>query len=232
MIQRFSRLASTLLDWLVPRNCLGCSAEVVGRREWCCDCLPQLTTNTVNRCLERPLLAPWHYSGPMRRAIHRLKYEERSDFAARLVRDGFDDRPSDLGDGACLVPVPLHPNRLVERGYNQSALVARALGRRWQLPILFDLLQRGSHTKAQVGQSREQRLLNVRGAFVVRPPKSSHGAVWLVDDVVTTGATATNCCAALEASGIHFGGTIALARASTSAMPGSYSTNSPQCPAV
>jgi ComF family protein len=210
---RWSCAARCLLDWLVPKDCLGCSTEVVGHGEWCDNCAEQLEPNVVTELDVWRLVVPFRHSGPLRHAIHRFKYEARPDYARRLVASAFAPQRPEFGSHVTLVPVPLHPIRLVERGYNQSALLAGALGRRWQLPVAFDLLARRVPTKPQVGQSRVERAANMRGAFVVRasPPKG-HG-VWLIDDVVTTGATASGCRAALAAAGIGVFGIIALAHA-------------------
>jgi ComF family protein len=149
----------------------------------------------------------------MATAIRRLKYEDRSEFAARLVRAVHCPVCPSALEGATLVPVPMHPSRLVERGYNQAGLLAGALAKRWQLPVSYRLLRRQQLAARQVGLGRLEREANVRGAFVANAKGYRGGAVVLVDDVVTTGATISACQTALSDKGISVSGIVALARA-------------------
>ncbi len=205
---------AAILDWFAPRACLGCGSELDGDGEWCRSCVELLESNPVRGLGELALLAPFRHTGPIRDAVHRLKYAGRSDLAPRLVAAGFAARPDMVGSDAILVPVPLHPCRLVERGYNQSALLARALACRWRLPCALHLLRRQIATVPQVGQSREQRASNMRGAFEARSSACA-SKLWLVDDVVTTGATTFSCREALEDVGVRVEGVIALAHATS-----------------
>lgn len=209
------RAAAAVLDWVAPRECLGCNAGLSGDGEWCDRCVELLEPNHESAFGDLVLLAPFRHIGPIRDSIHRLKYAGRSEFARRLIAAGFGERPSAVGSDALLVPVPLHPQRLVERGYNQSALLAAALARRWRLPLVAHAVRRSIATKPQVGQNREQRAHNMRCAFAAWSPPQ-RGALWLVDDVVTTGATISSCRRALEAAGSRVEGIIALVHANTS----------------
>lgn len=218
MSLRIARFCQTILDWLAPGECLGCSTEIEPNVDWCARCMAALELNPVV-CVGRVALwAPFRHAGPVRHAVHQLKYAGRSDFARRLVRSGFSAARPRSFEGVCLVPVPLHPLRLVERGYNQAALLARALGNRWQVPVLFHLLQRTASTAAQVGRARRERVDNVHGAFIARSwsPAVPLECIWLVDDVVTTGSTVEGCRIALEAQGIPVAGVIAVSHASRS----------------
>jgi predicted amidophosphoribosyltransferase len=118
-------------------------------------------------------------------------------------------------DSAWLVPVPLGPNRLRQRGYNQSERLARALARRWRRPVV-ELLARTRETTTQTALTPDARLANVAGAFEVRSGKcgvrngrvprdsafcTPNSALVLVDDVFTTGATLAEAARALERAG-------------------------------
>jgi ComF family protein len=111
-----------------------------------------------------------------------------------------------------LVPVPLHPRKLAERGYNQSALLARALGRELRWRVRERALRRCRDTHAQAELDRNARLENVKGALIEREQLEGKRVV-LVDDVVTTGATASACKEALGRAGAIVIAVAAVARA-------------------
>ena len=115
-----------------------------------------------------------------------------------------------------VVPVPLHPKRLAERGYNQAALLARAAARELGAPLAARALVRVRDTSQQARLGRTERLANVERAFVARDPKAVRGRdVLLVDDVETTGATLTACRAALLEAGARRVTMVCLSRAGT-----------------
>jgi ComF family protein len=136
--------------------------------------------------------------------IHELKYRGHRRVATRLASLLHKD-PSVLTlleDCDVLVPVPLHPRRLRERGFNQAALIARELGRRAGRPCAEGVLVRRKDTSPQTGLTAAERRRNVAGAFAVRHRGQVAGhVVTLVDDVLTTGATARTCARTLRDSG-------------------------------
>lgn len=219
MVTRLAELRERLIDWLAPADCLSCGTELLPGATWCPACIAELEPNSTSSLNGMPLWAPYRHAGAIRNAIHRLKYQNRPDHARCLVAYAFPrHRPTAL-DGATLIPVPLHPCRLIERGYNQSALLARALGLRWQLPVSYDSLVRTISTEFQVGRDRAARAANMRDAFVVPTSPGDHCRAWLVDDVVTTGATAASCRIALDLAGMVVSGMLALSRAQTPVRP-------------
>jgi ComF family protein len=140
----------------------------------------------------------------LRTVLHALKYARRRRLAARLA-DALLAEPAVqalLEPDVLLVAVPLHPRRLRERGFNQSELIARAIGRRTGLPVLRRALVRRHDTPPQAGRTAAERRRNVAGAFATRACPALQGrVVILVDDVLTTGATARACATALRRGG-------------------------------
>jgi ComF family protein len=144
------------------------------------------------------------YEGTLRVVLHQLKYAGRRRAAARLA-EALLEAPAVralVETSDVLVPVPLHPRRLRERGFNQSALLAVEVGRRTGRPVCPDALVRRVDTVPQTGLTAAARRRNVKDAFAVRRRASVAGkTVILVDDVVTTGATVLACARRLAEAG-------------------------------
>jgi ComF family protein len=189
--------------------CEGCAETLVATPAGCPVCgepadealLPVLRPRRCVHCRARAppfarARAPYLHGGALAEAIWKLKYDGCEELARPLglLFDGCEAPRSRV-----IAPVPLHVSRLRERGFDQAALLARAASRRLRLPFA-DLLVRTRPTKAQVGLDRTRREANVRGAFRAR--RAIPGArVCLIDDVLTTGATAAEAARALLAAG-------------------------------
>jgi ComF family protein len=144
------------------------------------------------------------YDGTLRIALHELKYRGRRRAAGRLAEALLEDEAvrALAASAEVLVPVPLHPRRLRERGFNQSALLASEIGKRTGRSTCPDALVRRLDTRPQTGLTAAARRRNVRDAFVVRRRAPVAGRrVALVDDVLTTGATAYACARRLAEAG-------------------------------
>ncbi len=150
---------------------------------------------SVCRAEDRPFdqaraVAP--YEGPVREAVRRLKYRGMQRLArplAKLMADAVQrEKAFALADA--LVPVPLHPRRERERGYNQSVLLARVLGESMRVPVLEQVLVKIRETPSQTGLSGQERRQNLQQSFAVAVPGLVKGKIILiVDDVFTTGST-------------------------------------------
>lgn len=171
------------------------------------------------RCLRRPppldaTVAVLAYRFPVDRLVPRFKFH--GDLAAGrllvgLMAEALADRPSGVSVQA-LVPVPLHPARLRQRGYDQALELARPLSQALQLPLCADGLRRVRATQAQTTLDAANRRRNVRGAFLARAGPWP-ASVALLDDVMTTGATLAECARALKQAGVAHVEAWVLARA-------------------
>lgn len=215
MFSLVMRVLGEALELVAPQGCPACGIEVGPRRPFCNACALRLVRNReVTLGEDLRLACAFRHEGPVVRAIHRLKYEDHPHLAVVLgsawMREMESTFVHERADG--LVPVPLHPTRLGLRGYNQSALFAKALGRLLPMRVRNTALCRVVATSAQVGQGRLGRAANVENAFLADPGVRG-SRLWLVDDVVTTGATVRSCAAALRAEGAEVVGVVAIARA-------------------
>ena len=205
-------LVSTLLDVLAPPRCAACEALSPELGGYCAECGgPEPLFDVALHIAGVPVFAGARYAEPLATAIHRFKYAhapELSGTLAALSARAIDLLGIEAGD--VWVPVPLHPLRLAERGYNQSALLARELSRLAPGPVDARRLCRLRHTEQQAKRDRRARSQNVAHAFAARP-RAKRQRVVLVDDVVTTGATLGACIAALRAAGDQVVGCVAVA---------------------
>lgn len=211
-----------ILELVLPPACAGCGSlgAILCRR-----CLAALVPahdpaaaflaadpSTLGGAGVELTVAAFRHDGVARRALQRLKYGGAARLAQPLVTAALPafDRLLAISGPATLVPVPVHPRRARERGYNQAALLARAIGRARGLPVC-ELLARPRATARQHGLDRSARLANLRAAFALNAPRSPPRVV-VVDDILTTGATMEACASVLRAGGARLVYGFALAR--------------------
>jgi ComF family protein len=228
---QWRRLRNALLDMLYPPRCVSCG---LSGPWWCSACTaqvqvidravcprcgrPQAGSVVCPQCRHSPLeidgiRSAVMFQGPLREAIHHLKYNGRISLAEPLGKFLIECwRASDL-PAEVIVPVPLHEARLRERGYNQSALLARELARASGLPIMEDAVRRVKATVPQVTLNAVERRANVHEAFLARADLVRGRRVLLVDDVCTTGATLEACSRALGQAGAASVWALTLGRA-------------------
>jgi ComF family protein len=130
--------------------------------------------------------------GLLQHLLHRLKYSGRKVVGHYLGEQaGYALKGSSwIQDVQTIIPVPLHPKKEAGRGYNQSAIIAEGLAKVLDVPVHEKALVRTRHTESQTKMSREERVLNVKDAFLLHPKAQlAHQHILLIDDVLTTGAT-------------------------------------------
>ena len=240
----WTRAGRAALDTLYPPICLACRAATSEAGALCSSCWRAMRFIERPFCdrlgtpfehdLGEGLLSPQAVTdppvfqraravarfedGPARRLVHRLKYSDRGELAAPMgawmARAGADV----LAEADAITPVPLHARRLWTRRFNQAAALGREIARRAGKPFEPALLWRIKATRSQVGLSREQRVQNMQGAFRAAPAASVQGRrIALVDDVLTSGATANAAARALLRAGAAQVDLIVFARVVTSA---------------
>lgn len=145
-------------------------------------------------------ITTYRFEDPLRSLLHQFKYEEAlylRSFLVKLMLDG-----QNLVDPAteCLIPVPLHPLRIRQRGFNQAAELAKCLAKRLKIPCELQLCQKIIHTQAQASLNSQERRSNLQQAFRARSSHYKH--ITLVDDLLTTGSTANELAKTLKNQGI------------------------------
>ncbi len=231
-------VSRVILDALLPPQCLACGAGVDRPGNLCPACFGRITFITAPYChhcgvpLETPAVddlvcgaclkdphaferarAAFVYDGDSRSLVLRLKHGDRTDSAAHLARWMHRSGADLLEQCDAIVPVPLHRWRLLVRTYNQAAMLANVVGRLAGKSVVPDALVRVKATRSQGGLDRVARRRNVAKAFAVRKPRAVSGRrILLIDDVLTTGATADACATALLAAGAKSVNALVLAR--------------------
>lgn len=214
-----------ILDALYPPRCAACA--LVGCDGWCEECadrIPYIALPVCARCgtpvdpegfcsscpvhplVPEAVRAVTRYEGVVRTAIHRFKYERRPSLApalAQLLIQGWQTPLTEPLHAADVVfPLPIHRHRERERGFNQSALLAREFCRSTGLPLVQDALERTVYRQPQVGLGEAERRENVKDAFRVTQPRAVAGkSVLLIDDVWTTGSTLNEAARVLLVAG-------------------------------
>lgn len=210
-----------VLDLLFPPKCPFCHRLLAkGEVGFCAKCQAELPWALGKQGEQKPeftagCVSPLYYREGVRQAVHRFKFYGRAEYAkvfaplmAQSVRDNWPEENFDL-----VTAVPLHWRRRRARGYDQAQLLAEEVGRLLGVPAQVTL-KKIRHTPAQSGQSdHEARRVNVLGAYDVNGKEFAGERVLLVDDVVTSGATLSECARTLRTGGVKEVRAVTLARA-------------------
>ena len=207
VLPRLQRGWEAALDILFPRRCVGCGREGAFLCPNCLDAMPRLTSDPGFRTApDDPaaldsLISAFAFEGVLRQAVHQLKYHHLKGLAPLLATRLHTAISARLPEAEMIIPIPLHPARHRERGFNQAALLGHQLSKLTLVPISETTLRRTRHHPSQArAENLTARLENVRGAF--QSAGLSPGCrVILVDDVATSGATLNAAAAALKSDG-------------------------------
>lgn len=193
-----------LLCLVFPARCLGCGRAVLPQRLFCEDCVPKRPKEPFFQRipLEEGSLtvgAPLPYQEGFRQTLHRLKFQEEWGLSKPLALVMAETAGALPGEFTLVTWVPMSDKKLRMRGYNQSALLGRAVAKELGLPC-GEVLEQVRETETQHLLGRSQRADNVRGAYRAKPRVGGE-RVLLVDDILTTGATMGSCAQALYQAG-------------------------------
>jgi ComF family protein len=192
-------VGNVLLEAVAPTQCAACDTPLAPRVLFCPSCAA--TVIRADPARATGCVAAFEYGGAIATAITRMKYADRPDLAPRLAEAMRPASRCLRGAAELVVPVPLHPKRLAERGYNQSALLGAKIARTLHARYAPRALVRVRDTPKQSSLDRAERLVNLQNAFRVRGESMDYARILLVDDVKTTGATLEACAAALHEAG-------------------------------
>lgn len=235
-------LLNGIQDLVYPPFCIHCRIRRLNAHPFgglCLECIQKITLNAPPFCVKcnrhqpeaypRPLCRncreyDWafdfaygacRYSPYLRHLIHQFKFHQRTYLKHAFVRriaDFVQLHNLDLDQFDALVPMPLAPARLRERGYNQSLLLGELLAKEFAKPLWSKALLKSRHTRSQSALSRKERFTNVEGAFRIKPSsRFSRANILIIDDLLTTGATAASAAQAVKAAGANTVAVLTLA---------------------
>ncbi len=192
-----------LLDFAYPPHCAVCQADIEAAALLCRSCWaaiephpPQPRAEAGGRAFEQ-VVALGPFTGALQQAIYALKFHNQARLGRALGERMGQCLAEQLAPLDCLVPVPLHPARLRERGFNQSAEIAAGLGVALGIPVYHGIVRRQRNTRQQALLSAEERRANLCGAFARLTAPPANARIGLVDDVWTTGETMAACAHAV-----------------------------------
>ena len=204
-------IIGAIVDFFLPPSCVICGERPESSLQICRGCIDDLRltsgeypspVRTIPGADGLTVLLP--YDSPTRQVVHGLKYHGMADVGPflgdMLARKALCE--SSFPTGPILVPVPLHPAKRRERGYNQAERIAAGFSQFSGFPVDESLLTRTRATGTQTALSEDERRLNVKGAFTYAGNRQLRGtAVIVIDDVLTTGSTISECIAVLRGAG-------------------------------
>ena len=201
--------------------CAACEADLYINHHACRLCaLPlqgEMQSGMCGHCLQKKpkydsCWSPFLYAQPLEWMIHQFKFNAKLALGTLLADLALNHVPDWLEKPDCIIPVPLHPKRLRERGFNQSQQLAHRIGRNMHLEVDTASCSRTVYTEPQTGKDAKQRKRNIKGAFVFDNRRQYHH-VAIFDDVVTTGSTVSELARIIKKAGVERVDVWSIARA-------------------
>ena len=221
--------AKAVTDFILPPVCLNCHQATADTNQLCPTCWQQITFISSPFCQLTGEPLPFDigenaisaaaaksppaydraravalYEGTMRELIHKLKYQDRHEVTTLMANWLISTGQDFLNQADVLIPIPLHRQRLWRRRFNQSTLLAKRISEMTDKPVDFKSFARKKNTQSQVGLSETQRKSNLQGAFHIPEHRVNHlnnRSVLIIDDVITTGATANAAAKTMKNAG-------------------------------
>jgi len=215
-VQLFKQLTYSISQLIYPRLCEGCKRPLlVAESTLCMHCLPELPRTGYHSIKDNESamrfagripyvhatsLAYFTDDGLLQHLLHGLKYHNKKESGVFLGKQlAYELLQTDwIKNIDLIIPVPLHPKKERERGYNQSKLIADGMAYVLNIPVIDTVLQRFRYTESQTKKSRQERVANMKDAFTISDPNiliNKH--VMIIDDILTTGATLEACTNAI-----------------------------------
>ena len=201
-MQNLNNLKKIIKDYIFPVYCLGCNKE----EKWICEnCLKQISESETTEFFDKEKSGvkilfsalPYNEASLSGRALKVFKYdfsEEIFDFFIPVIKDYFLGRKKYFTNIDVIIPIPLHPRKQAERGFNQSEKIAEIVGGVLDKEVLGGAIYRVKYTKNQARLNKKEREENIKNAFEVNKKNDfSNKTILLVDDVFTTGSTIHEC---------------------------------------
>jgi len=204
-------ILNSFLDFILPRFCYNCGDKLSPAEQlFCSNCTPQISKASperIKREFDRKFetdgiisgfqsLFVFEEEGAIQKIIHEMKYQNGFLLGKTLGRIAAEELNAKvrLWNADLIIPVPIHSLRKAERGYNQSLFIAKGISSVLKIPVKPNLVKRSTYTSTQTALNLTERKENVKDAFVVKHSDIFIGKrIILVDDVITTGATITEC---------------------------------------
>ncbi|MDX2345369.1 MAG: ComF family protein [Legionella sp.] len=187
--------------------CTYCESLLIPLGAACRQCatpLPDTKILLCGHCIQHPppldaVFTPYRFEGPLRTLLHDFKYHEKLHLSLFFAKQMQHTPPAFNPKDTCFMPIPLHKKRIQTRGFNQSAVLARHLAKRFNQPCSLNHIKKIKNTPPQASLPAKTRQKNIRNTFDVQPVTYSH--VILIDDLITTGSTANELARQLKSQG-------------------------------